>query len=153
MGNYHEGQLGHLFLYSTLSGDSTLTGFAPGGVSRAVASPQASTPFVIVAYQAGTDSVTMNGYRMIVDSTYQVRAVGPSTQSLTVAQAAAQIDKLLGSPPGTPVSGDVIVSSVTEGRVLSCYRLSPLVLDEMVEDALWVTMGGLYRLVIEQQAS
>jgi hypothetical protein len=153
MSNYHESVLAFMFLETVLGGDSTLTGYAPGGVWRSMAPPGTATPFVIIARQAGTDVVTMNGVRLITDQLYQVRAVGPATSSATIALAAARADRLLGGPPGAPVSGSVIVSSVQEGQILSCYREQQIMLDEIINGELWTNIGGLYRIIVEQVAS
>lgn len=144
----HEIALGFEWLYSTLSADTTLAGFAPGGVWRALAPPGTATPFVVLVHQAGTDAVTMNGFRMLDDLLFQVKAVGPANITATVASAAERIDILLGGPPGTPASG---ATADNLGQVLACYRQSPLQLDELVSGELWTNMGGLYRMIIEQK--
>lgn len=153
MPNYHESLLGYAFLSSTLSSDTALQGYAPGGVHRGLAPSGAAAPFVIMVHQAGSDSVTMNGFRMLVESLYQVKVVGPASLTTTLALAAARIDRLLGSPPGVPASGAVVVNGVTEGQVLACYRQAPLALDELVNGEVWSNFGGLYRMLIEQIAS
>lgn len=153
MSNYNEVFLGFQFIYAMLSADSTLAGLAPGGVWRGLAPPGTATPYVVLVYQAGTDAVTMNGYRMIVDALYQVKAVGPANISETIAAASARLDKLLGGPPSQPASGAVIINAVNEGQVLACYRQSPLMLDELVSGELWTSIGGLYRTEIEQIAT
>src|SRR5579885_931599 len=110
----HETALVYSWLYSTLSGDSTLSGYAPGGVWRGMAPPQTATPFVIISLQSGSDVVTMNGYRMIVDVLYQVKAVGPVSNTAGIVSAASRIDDLLKLTTGT----------VAGGAILSCYRQS-----------------------------
>lgn len=155
MSNYNEVMLGFLWLESVLSADSTLSGLAPGGVWRALAPSGTAVPFVVMVHQAGSDVVTMNGFRVMDELLYQVKVVGlgNSRSIATLAQAAAQIDKLLGGPPSLPASGAVVVNSVTAGQVLACYRQSPFQLDELVDGELWTDLGGLYRLQIEQIAT
>ena len=153
MSNYHETYLAFLWLESTLGGDSTLTGYAPGGVHRSLAPPDAAFPFIVMAHQAGTDVTTMNGFRIMTEQLFQIRAVGPASISASIAQAAAQVDKLLGGPPGVPASGTVTVSSVLEGQILACYREQQIMLDELVAGELFSNMGGLYRLIVEQVAT
>jgi hypothetical protein len=143
----HEVALGFQFLYSVLANDATLSSVAPGGVFRALAPPDTATPFVIIAYQAGSDSVTMNGFRMLDDLVFQVKAVGPATSMANIASAAERIDQLLGGTNTGPASG-VIGSNL--GQCLACYRQSPLAMDELVNATLFSNLGGLYRLIIEQ---
>jgi hypothetical protein len=54
--------------------------------------------------------------------------------------AAARIDDLIGLASGT----------ATGGLVLSCFRDSPLQLDELVNGNLWTNIGGLYRPYIQK---
>jgi hypothetical protein len=143
----HEVALGFQFLYGVLSGDATLASYAPGGVFRALAPPDTATPFVIIAYQAGSDSVTMNGFRMLDDLVFQVKAVGPAISMTSIVSAAERIDQLLGGTNTGPASG-VIGSNL--GQCLACYRQSPLAMDEITNAELWTNIGGLYRLIIEQ---
>lgn len=137
--------LGFSFLYSTLNGDLSLSGYAPGGIYRSLAPPNTTTPFVVYSFQSGSDSVTMNGFRMVVECSFLVKAVGPAKSMAAIANASARIDVLLGGPPGTPVSGNP-----TGGKVLSCYRQAPFHLDELINADLWSNSGGSYRLIIEQ---
>ena len=153
MSNYHESVLAFMWLASTLGSDSTLAGYAPGGVHRTLAPPDVALPFVVMAHQAGTDVVTMNGFRIMTEQLFQIRAVGPASMSSQIAQAAAQIDKLLGGPPGIPASGAIVVNSVTEGQTLACYREQQIMLDEVVAGELWNNTGGLYRILLEQVAT
>ena len=137
----HEITMAFQFLVSTLSGDATLTSLAPGGVFRAMAPPQTATPFVILAFQSGTDTLTGNAVRMISRTTFQAKAVGPASQTATIAQAAARIDDLLKI---------VRNASTTGGIILDCYRSSPLQIDELVDGELWTNWGGMYDLEIWQ---
>ena len=143
----HEVALGYQFLYGVLSADTTLSGYAPGGVFRALAPPDTATPFVVMTYQAGSDSVTMNGFRMLDDLVFQVKVVGPATSMANIASAAERLDQLLGGTSAGPTSG-VIGSNL--GQCLACYRQSPFSMDELQNAELWTNLGGLYRLIIEQ---
>lgn len=89
------------WLVATLSADSTLAGYAPGGIWRGLAPPATTTPFVIVAHQAGTDSLTMNAFRLFSEIVYQVKAVGPASVTTQITNAAGRIDQLIGSPPAS----------------------------------------------------
>jgi hypothetical protein len=136
--------VGIQWLQAILGGDSALSGFAPGGVHRGLAPPGTATPYVIINAQAASDSITMNAFRLLVSALYQVIAVGPAsagTGTTGLANAAARIDALIGSPP---TSG-----TVTGGYVAASYRQSPLFLDEVINGEMWSRIGGLYRLSIE----
>jgi len=138
----HETWFGFEWLYTTLSNDSTLTGYAPGGVWRGLAPPGTVTPYVVLVFQAGVDVITANAFRIMDDLLFQVKAVGPGNESAAIVNAASRVDALIGSPP---TSG-----AVTGGTILSCNRQSPFQLDELVNGELWMNMGGMYRLIVEQ---
>ena len=137
----HEASIAFQYLYTILSGDSQLTGFVPGGIWRGYVPPETTPPYVVFAMQSGTDSVTMNGFRMLVDGLFQVKAIGPASETQTIVNAASRIDALIGSPP---TSG-----TTPNGAILASYRQSPLSLSELINGEVWETMGGLYRLIIE----
>lgn len=153
MSNYSEVMLGFAFLSATLGSDSTLLGYAPGGVWRAYAPPGTATPYIIMAHQAGHTVTTMNAFRLMVDNLFQVKAVGPASGTSQIASAAARIDQLLGGPPSLPASGPVIINAVQAGQVLSCYQESPLQVDELVNGEAWANIGAMYRMIIEQIAT
>src|SRR5258708_31684482 len=92
---------GFQWLKSVLAADSTLTGFAPGGIWRGMAPSGTVTPFIVISFQAGVDVLTMNAIRLFVTPLYQVKCVGPMTLSTTIAAAAAEIDSLLARTSGT----------------------------------------------------
>lgn len=135
--------LGLTFLQSTLGNDTTLSGYAPGGVHRALAPPGTTTPFVIHGFQAGSDTVTMNGVRLFVPPLFLVKVVGPSSITETLITAANQVDSLLGGIQG------LRNIAITGGEILACYRETPLQLDELVNGELFSNFGGLYRLIIQ----
>ena len=137
----HEVVIALEFLYSTLSGDTALAGYAPGGVWRGDAPPGTTTPFVAIEHQSGgVDTLTMNAYRVMSRPLFQVKAVGPTANLSATAQAAAEVDTLLkrtsGSAPG--------------GLILVCYREEPLFLDSLINGEPWTDIGGLYRTEIQQ---
>lgn len=147
----HELLLCYAALTNILGGDSLLAGYAPGGVFRSLAQPGTTTPYVIVSFQAGSDSVTMNGFRVLTLTTFQVKAVGPASNTDGLALATARIDTLLGSPPGFPPGGiPIVVNAVNAGWLYSIYRDAPLMVDELVSGELWTNAGGLYRMEVGQ---
>lgn len=95
----HEIFYGFQWLMSVLSVDTTLSGFAPGGVWRSLADAGVATPFVILQYQAGSDVTSMNAFRLMTTHLYQVKAVGPASMASQILSAASRIDALIGSPP------------------------------------------------------
>lgn len=137
----HEVQLGFQWLKATLAADSTLTALIPGGIWQDKAPDGIAPPFVVMGYQAGSDTVTMNGVRVFVEVLYQVRASGLMSDG-NVPAAAARLDQLIGNPPES--------GTITGGLVLSSYRETPLYLPELVTGQEWASFGGLYRLIIEQ---
>lgn len=141
-----EVMLGYAWLSSTLSGNSTLMSQVTT-IRRAYAPPETVPPWIILAHQSGIDVVTANAFRLMTSLLYQVKVVGPARLTAALASVAAQFDTLIGSPP---TSGDIVMNSVTVGRVLACWRESPLQLDELVDGEQWTNVGGLYRLQLEQ---
>ncbi len=139
-----ESVLGLQFLSTTLQGDSTLASLAPGGIWRGSADPNEPTPYVVVALQSGTDALTVQGVRPLSHLLFQVKAVGPANNTAAVANAAAQVDILLGGNQG------LRNITITNGFVGSCYRDGTLIVDELVAGEKWVHIGGLYRIDISQ---
>lgn len=134
-----EVDLGFTYLKSTLAGDSTLMGYAPGGVRRSMAPPQAATPFIIIAYQDGTDAPVFGGGRAYSDVTYRVKVYGPASNTAALVNAASRISTLITT--ATPVS-------VTGGTIKACFRSQPLQEDEDPDGEQWSCFGGLYRMFI-----
>jgi hypothetical protein len=154
MANYNEQMLAFIWLTQTLGGDSTLAGFAPGGVWRAVAPPDTPVPYVIMSHQAGGDVVTLDGYRVLTSMVIQVKAVGPAGITDTINSAAARIDRLLGGPPGRAAGQTTImVNAVAEGYMYDTHREQPLVVDETVNGEDWTNIGGFYRCQVGQIAT
>jgi hypothetical protein len=141
----NEAFIGLGFLVSRLSGDSTLTGLAPGGVWDTMAPIGTQPIYILVAYQAGSDTTTMNGVRLISLPLYQVKAVGPASTAVSVAAAAAQMDVVLGGKDGLKNI------TATGGFIAACYREQPLIYNDpkLVNGQMWTMIGGLHRLEIE----
>jgi hypothetical protein len=137
----NEVALGLQWLVSTLSGDGTLTGYAPGGVWRGMAPPGTTTPFTVIGFQAGSDVITANAFRLMVSALFLVKVSGPASNTAALVNAASRIDSLIGSPP--------TIGAVTGGLILSSYRETPTVVDSLVSGEEWSEFGGLYRLQIE----
>jgi hypothetical protein len=147
--SYNEAVLGTMFLTSVLGNDATLTSLAPGGIWRSIADDGVATPFVVFNHQAGSDTTNMSGYRLFDEALFVIKAVGEATKTQAVHDAFAQADALLGGTNTGPASGVVSVSSVMVGKVLSCYRETSLIQDEIVEGVKWVNIIGVYRLQVQ----
>jgi hypothetical protein len=130
------------WLYSTLNGDSTLTGYAPGGVWRAEAPPTTVTPFVTIIYEPSNshDEPVFGGGRAYSDLYFDVVACGPAKMTATLASAASQIDTLLKVSAQTAITG---------GTISACFRSVPLEADPLINGETWTNMGGTYRIMIK----
>lgn len=140
----HESVLCLQFLTGILAGDSTLTSLAPGGVWRGFAPAGTADPFVVIAFQSAIDALTITGVRPMSHLLYQAKAVGPAGMTAAIANAAAQIDALLGGKDG------LRNQSITGGFIGSCYRDGIILTDNEVAGQNWTAIGGLYRIDIEQ---
>jgi hypothetical protein len=138
----HEVGLGLLWLIATLEGDSTLAGYAPGGVHRGMAPVGTATPFIVVNYQTGHDVTTANKVRIMSNVTYQVKASGPVSQTADIVSAAGRIDELLDNDETRNIP-------VTGGLILDSSRDEPVAYDEEEGAGEQQTnFGGLYSLEI-----
>jgi len=141
----NEAYLGFKFLYGILAPDTTLAGYAPGGVSRGFQSPGTTTPYVVMSLQSpGADTTTNVGVvRLLANPLYLIRAVGPAALTIQIANAAAQIDVLMGGKDGLKNK------PITGGFIDALYRESPFQQDTLENGEEWTMFGGLYRMQIE----
>ncbi|MGZ3677036.1 MAG: tail completion protein gp17 [Ktedonobacterales bacterium] len=123
------------WLYATLHGDATLMSAATG-VFAGAAPDGTAPPYVVYNWQGGTDVATVNGRRIMNNSLYQIKAVGPTAQIATLQTIADRIDTLLQRASGTAAGANI----------LFCDRQYPLVITNTVNGTLWVNVGGLYRI-------
>lgn len=122
------------FLYATLQADSALMGLV-SGIYRNIAPAGSQPPYIIIGHQSGHDTLTANAWRVFDQSTYQVKVVGPeSLYASALAPAANRIDALL--------------ARTSTNGVLVCYRESPFGLSELVNGVAWLSLGGMYRILI-----
>lgn len=137
----HEIVTALLWLQATLSGDSALVSYAPGGVHADDVPDGTVTPYITYGSQSGgVDSLTMNAVRLLTNPLYQVVATGPTSQMAAIASAASELDDLLKRTAG----------SVVGGLVSACYREQPVEKNERINAVKWKSIGGLYRLTIQQ---
>lgn len=97
----HEVMYGYQWLEAVLSADATLLSFATGGVWRRLADAGTAVPFVIIAFMAGADTLTMNAVRLMTQPLFMVKAVGPASLAGQIVSAASRIDQLIGNPPAS----------------------------------------------------
>jgi len=130
------------FIKAKLTANSTLVSLATGGFRRGAAPVGTIPPWVIFAFQAGTDTLTFNARRLLSRLLFLVKAVGPDTMTPTVFQMAALIDDELKRT--TP-------QSVTGANIDACYRIEPIQYDETRADgSRWVHCGGIYKPEVQQ---
>jgi hypothetical protein len=164
MANFNEIWLAISKITSILAADATMVSLAPGGFWHGAVPPtfenQAlQVPIVIMAHQGGPGDVVMvNGFRVFNDLLFQIVAAGPQSVIDMVAQAAAQLDKLLGGPPNLPASGQIQAppgsgASGVIGQLLAIYRQQPIMLDLEEQGESWSKIGGFYRVQLQQYAS
>lgn len=136
----HEVALALTWMISTLSADTPLQGYAPGGVWRAEAPPGTAVPYIIVVFQPSNskDKVVFGGARAYSDLYFEVFAAGPAADGQTIASAAARIDDVLTVPRQT---------AITNGTLMASYRTKPIESDVILDGTTWTNMGGLYRIM------
>lgn len=128
------------WVVTTMQADSALMASAVGGAWQGFADIGTASPYALVAQQANADTLTMNAVRLFNSMLLQIKAVGPASNYAALVTIADRIDALFGR------AGYV---ALTSGGVLSCYRESALVYDEIVNGAAWSNLGGLYRINLQ----
>jgi hypothetical protein len=123
------------WIESTLSGDTTLQGLAPGGIIQTFPMPGTTTPYMLVKFLSGKDYTVFGGGRAYSDMRFRVLVVGPIGSQQTLASAAARIETLL-----TIISQ----TSVTGGTIIGSFREQPASGDEWVDSGKWHTDGAEY---------
>ena len=127
---------------TTLSNDSQLTSYAPGGVFADLAPDGTPTPYVIFTNQSGgNDSLTMNDVRVLANPLYQIIAVAEASKYAAVTNAASRFDDIF-KPPAS--------GTVTGGYISSAHREQPITKNELINTIKWKSSGGLYRLTVQQ---
>jgi hypothetical protein len=141
MTNLNEAAEAYEFLEAKLSGDATLLGYLGSGASSLypdLAPPGVATPYVLFSMQSEVDSLTATAVRILARPLFQVKAVGPANQRAAIRNAANRIDTLLARTSGT----------TTNAIIEACWRDGAINIPEVVDGALWTSLGGLYRLEI-----
>lgn len=130
-----ESALALTWMESTLSGDATLQGLAPGGVLQTFALPGTTAPYTLVKYVSGNDHVIFGGGRAYSEMRFHAFVTGPFSALSTIQSAAARIDTLLTVATQTAVTGGTIIAS---------FRDQPINQDEYVDGQKWSSIGGEY---------
>lgn len=133
--------VGLAWLYETLFNDATLQGYAPGGVWRTEAPPATPAPYVIMLYQENpSKDAQAFGGRVYSNMVWQVLAVGPSSDTTGIANAANRIDTLITVTQ---------VTAIPNGTLIGSFRLKPLLADLLINGEAWTNIGGEYRMFLK----
>ncbi len=127
------------WLYSTLNGDTTLSGYVTGVYSE-VAPADAMYPFVvIVTYTPGLDTSFNNAQRVLTNPLFIVKVIGATASLVALEQATDRVDALLHR------------QSNSAAGVLSCVREQPFSMAEFdpTENKHYRHLGGFYRLQVQ----
>ena len=123
------------WIENTLSLDTALQGYAPGGILQTFALPGTTSPYMLVKFISGVDHPVFGGGRAYSEMRFHVTVVGPFAGSQTLTSAAARIETLLTVTSQTTVTGGIIIGS---------FRDQPISEDEYVDGAKWSVQGGEY---------
>jgi hypothetical protein len=137
----HEIVISLEFFKQVLVDNTDLAAVLPGGMWPDSVPTNQPAPFGIYGYQTGSDTNTANGVRLLTQPLYQVRVSGPESMIDQVATASAIVDDILKVQRNVSVPG---------GFIAACYRESPLHLPNNIDGTKWVSIGGLYRTVLQQ---
>lgn len=138
----NEIDIAYQWMQATLSGDTTLQGYAPGGVWRAEAEANTPAPYITITYQPGQghDEIAFGAVRVYSDLYFEVCAAGPASSLPNIALAAARIDTLLTVSQQTAITG---------GTILASYRAHPVSTDPLIDGERWNSNGGVYRVMVK----
>lgn len=126
-------------IYSTLSGDATLTSLAPGGVWRGVAPTGTAGVWLVFNQISESDSYALKA-RAFTESVYQVKAIAPGESALPAWNAAARIEFLL--------TDKALV--MPAGTLLSCRRSQVVSMTETDGGEQYQHAGGIYEIFVQE---
>ena len=129
---------GFALLYGALHGDATFLSYVTG-VYQVMAPPQSTPDYCLLIAQSATDTNTATATRVLTRLLYQVKVVGPAQDEANLRTAYARADALL-QPSGQALRN-------TSGT-LACFREQTFSVGELVNGALWLNIGGLYRVEV-----
>lgn len=129
-------------IYSTLSGDATLTATATGGVWRMVA-PEGTTGVYVVFQLIGAmnDLHTLRTDRRVEIMRYQIKAIERGYSASNARTAIARIDTLLNDA----------ALAVTGKTLLSCRREAaiPDILERLDNEEVYQHVGATYLIEVQ----
>lgn len=131
------------WLYTTLTGDETLTEMVGTRVFDSLAPLGTPTPYIVFNLQApGNDVIAVGNYRIYSHALYTVRAVGVGSGYGVVRAIVAQIDAVLHGKRAT----------TDYGIVLNCHRERPLKLppEQGAGEIIYWSAGGIYRIMAKE---
>lgn len=127
------------WLYTVLSGDTTLSSLVGGRIYSYLAPQDAVLPFVVYSHQAGHDVRGVGPTRIMTSLVYQVKAVGQGGSFQPLKAIADRLDVLLQGASG----------SVVDGTVLMCVREQPVEYVEVENGVQYRHLGGLWRIIAQ----
>lgn len=138
----NEIDIAYQWIQATLANDTTLQGYAPGGVWRAEAETNTTAPYVTITYQPGQnrDEIAFGGVRVYSELYFEVCAAGPAKNLPGIVNAATRIDGLLTVSQQTAITG---------GTILASYRTQPVETNPLIDGVRWNSNGGVYRVMVK----
>lgn len=125
------------WIYERLTGSQDLMTLVNGRIFHEIAPLGTEYPMIVFQYQSGTDVLGTGAARIMVQSTWLVRAIGGSS-FVSLKPIADLIDASLHGKQGT----------TQYGEVFGCFRESPFELIEPDGDKIFSHLGGLYRIFV-----
>lgn len=129
------------WMWSVLSGDSTLSTAVSGRIYADEAPQGALTPMVIFAYLGGAERLRPFHDRRFTTALYLVRAIADGSSYEAIETIADRIDSLLTVGDQGTVVRDV--------RISSCQREQPHQRKDSENGKPVVYLGGFYRLFFQ----
>ncbi len=123
------------WLFSTLSGDATLSAMVGGRVTEEPYPMEWQMPFVVFDLSGTRDVLGVGDVRIDTTSTYVVKAINKGTSWGSVLPIAKRIDALLHGKTATTARGNI-----------TCVRESVIAVPETVQAIQFRHLGGLYRI-------
>lgn len=119
---------------TTLNADATFMAFLAGGIWRGLAPQGTTTPYAVLWIASAPDYLTWNRRRIWTDVTFGLKIVGEASKGAALDGAMARADVLLNVQKG----------SGGGQNVLGCWRESALNLEQLVNNVLWSSAGGMF---------
>lgn len=131
------------WMYSVLSVDGTIAGYATGGIWGEVAPEGTTGPYIIMDHLAGLDLMVVNQERVWTKMTYNVDLVAVGKDYQTPDPAYVQIGALLHRQGGI----------TTGGIVLACTRVGVDIGNSLAAGVEYRHLIQKFELLVQQNAS